>query len=167
MEDLVYLGEDSQKRYGFGLPNVAGGYELRRYGDWAKTAVGPKQVTLFKADRPAAPWHCFYSLIDFGTFLTVDKPPVGAYHFLIINSDGLVDKAIACLQSMPAGHMVHYPHQDASGQRAYQALWAFLVSQHWGGSDRSPLYAGFKDWTEARQQQLGLSPRVINPVGPQ
>nr|WP_262924065.1 CHC2 zinc finger domain-containing protein [Spirosoma liriopis] len=157
LEEVIYSGEDGKKRYGFGIPNVSGGYELRRHGDWKKTAVGHKDVTIFKAAKEAAPWHTFYSLIDFGTFLSVDKPPIGAYHYLIINSDSLVDKAIGYLDSLPAGHMIQYPHLDESGQRAYQKLLDFLMRQEWGIGERSHLYLGFKDWTEAREAQLGLT----------
>ena len=160
LEDVVYGGEDGKKHYGFGMPNISGGYELRRHGDWMKTAVGHKDVTIFKAAKEAAPWHTFYSLIDFGTFLTVDKPPIGAYHYLIINSDSLVDKAIGYLDSMPASYMIQYPHLDQSGQRAYHKLLDFLASQEWGRGERSHLYQGFKDWTEAREVQLGLT----NPI---
>ena len=156
LQDVIYTGEQGKKRYGFGLPNLSGGYELRRHGDWMKTAVGHKDVTIFNAHKPAAPWHCFYSLIDFGTFLTIDKPPLGAYHYLVINSDSLVDKAATFLRGLPAGHMVHYPHLDESGQRAYHTLRDFLGAAGWDGGDRSALYAGFKDWTEAREAQLGL-----------
>ncbi|RZK35032.1 MAG: hypothetical protein EOO61_12585, partial [Hymenobacter sp.] len=102
LTDITYTADDDKQRYGFGMLNVVGGYELRRYGDWKKTAIGHKDVTIFKAYKEAAPWHTFYSLIDFGTFLTVDKPPIGAYHYLIINSDNLVDKAISYLANMPA-----------------------------------------------------------------
>ena len=164
LEDVVYAGEDDKKRYGFGMTNVAGGYELRRHGDWHKTAVGHKDITIFVAAKAAAPWHCFYSLIDFGTFLTLDKPPVGAYHYLIINSDSLVDKAIQYLQSLPAGDMFQYPHQDESGRRAYAKLGDFLLSQGWGGGERSGHYVGFKDWTEAREAQLGLTSSVPSSV---
>lgn len=157
LEDVTFAGQDGKKRYGFGMPNVSGGYEIRRYGDWQKRSVGTKDVTMFKADRQAAPWHTFYSLIDFCTFLTVDKPPVGAYNFLIINSDSLVDKAILYLDSIPAGFMIHYPHADESGQRAYHKLVDFLVGQGWSCGDKAYLYSGFKDWTEAREKQLGLS----------
>lgn len=157
LEEVVYTSEDSKKRYGFGMPNLSGGYEIRRHGDWMKTAVGRKDVTIFKAAKEAAPWHTFYSMIDFGTFLTIDNTPIGAYHYLIINSDSLVGRAIDYLNSIPAGYMIQYPHQDESGRRAYHKLRDFLFSQEWGGGERSQLYEGFKDWTEAREAQLGLS----------
>ena len=161
LEDVTFTGSDDKKRYGFGLPNVSGGYEIRRYGDWAKRSVGTKDVTMFKAKREVAPWHTFYSLIDFCTFITVDKPPIGAYNYLIINSDSLVDKAIAYLDGLPAGFMIHYPHGDESGQRAYYKLVDFLTSHGWMGGDKAYLYSGFKDWTEAREQQLGLTTTFI------
>ncbi|GAB3901519.1 hypothetical protein [Spirosoma agri] len=157
LEDVTFVGSDGKKRYGFGLPNVSGGYEIRRYGDWAKRSVGTKDVTMFKAQREVAPWHTFYSLIDFCTFITVDKPPIGAYNYLIINSDSLVDIAIAYLDGLPAGFMIHYPHMDESGQRAYHKLVDFLTTHGWMGGDKADLYPGFKDWTEAREQQLGLT----------
>lgn len=163
LTDVTYAAEDTKPRYGFGMPNVVGGYELRRYGDWKKTAIGHKDVTIFKAHKEAAPWHTFYSLIDFGTFLTVDKPPVGAYHYLIINSDSLVDRAIGYLASMPTSHMVQYPHMDQSGQRASTKLREFLLDQEWGYGERSQLYQGFKDWTEAREAQLGLTHALTSP----
>ena len=154
LEDINFAGRDGRKRYGFGLPNRAGGYEIRRADDWAKRSVGTKDITLFEAGRAMAPWHTFYSLIDFCTFLTVDKPPLGAYHYLILNSDSLVERAIAYLSERPAGFMIHYPHQDESGQRAYEKLLGFLTGQGWNGGNQAGRYAGFKDWTEARQHQL-------------
>jgi hypothetical protein len=166
LEDVTFTGSDEKKRYGFGLPNVSGGYEIRRYGDWAKRSVGTKDVTMFKAERPMAPWHTFYSLIDFCTFITVDKPPIGAYNYLVINSDSLVDKAIAYLDSLPAGFMIHYPHGDESGGRAYQKLVDFLTSHGWMSGDKAHLYTGFKDWTEAREHQLGLSTQFVQPLTP-
>ena len=172
LEEVTYAGSDGQERYGFGMPNVSGGFELRRHGDWVKTAVGRKDVTIFRAARAVAPWHAFYSMIDFCTFLTVDKPPVDAYNYLIINSDSLVGKAMAYLEGLPAGFMVHYPHDDLapirranpalaatmrnSGLEAYHRLLDFLSAHGWSGSDKLYLYTGFKDWTEAREQQLGL-----------
>ena len=172
LEEVTYAGSDGQERYGFGMTNVSGGFELRRQGDWAKTAVGRKDVTIFNAARAVAPWHAFYSMIDFCTFLSVDKPPVGAYNYLIINSDSLVGKAMAYLEGLPAGFMVHYPHDDLalirkinpslaatmrnSGLEAYHKLLDFLSAQGWISGNKSYLYTGFKDWTEAREQQLGL-----------
>ena len=161
LEDITFVGNDTKKRYGFGIPNVSGGYEIRRYGDWAKRSVGTKDVTIFKAERAVAPWHTFYSLIDFCTFITVDKPPTGAYNYLIINSDSLVDKAITYLDGWPAGFMIHYPHGDESGQRAYQKVVHFLGSQGWISGDKAHLYTGHKDWTEAREKQLGLRTPVV------
>jgi hypothetical protein len=159
LQEVTFLSADGQKHQGFGLPNVAGGYELRRQGDWAKTAVGPKAITIFKATREAAPWHTFYSLIDFCTYLTIDKPPLGAYHYLIINSDSLVAKAITYLETVPAGFMIQYPHTDESGQNAFRRLEQFLTSHRWAASHKAYLYEGFTDWTEARERQLAFTPR--------
>lgn len=52
---------------------------------------------------------------------------------------------------------MHYPHTDESGQRAYHKLVDFLTGHGWMGGDKAYLYPGFKDWTEAREQQLGLT----------
>ncbi|GAB4038320.1 hypothetical protein GCM10028809_56130 [Spirosoma gilvum] len=49
-----------------------------------------------------------------------------------------------------------------SGQRAYYKRDDFLASQEWGRGERSQLYQGFKDSTEAREAQLGLT----NPIAP-
>ena len=181
LEDVTYTGDDDKPRYGFGMENISGGFELRRLGDWQKIAVGGKNVTFFKSNRDEwwqAPWHCFYSMIDFGTFLTVDKPPIGTYNYLIINSDSLVGyreagserpevKGVAerFIETVPVpGWMVHYPHNDASGQRAYHSLLEFLNCLDWGAGDRAHLYEGSKDWTEAREKQLGLDNKLVRAV---
>jgi hypothetical protein len=156
LQEVTYVGTDGRQRAGFGLPNLAGGYELRRLGDWVKMALGPKHITVFQAHRQTAPWHTFYSLIDFCTFLTVDQPPVGAYQYLIINSDSLVQKAIDYLTPVSPGFMFHYPHQDQSGQKAHEKLLAFLEANQWSGGARVGPYQGYKDWTEARERKLGL-----------
>lgn len=174
--DLVYCAQDQFPRYGFGIPNLAGGFEVRRAGDFFKTTIGPKHVTVFQSQRQPwwqAPWHCFYGLMDLGTFLTLDCPPLGTYNFLVVNSDSLIghpqpgpDKlakwglAEQYLESIPPGQsMVHYPHQDASGQRAYSQLRAFLQEQGWSGCDRAKIYQGFKDWNEKHQADSGIQPQ--------
>jgi hypothetical protein len=178
LRDIFHVSKPDQKKpfYGFGLPNVAGGFECRTYfqGRWHKRSVGPKDVTAFYADREHAPWHCFYSMMDFGTFLTVDNPPIGVYNYLIINGDGLVGHsetpdrpevfgaAERYLETVEPGHMIHYPHTDLSGQRAYQRMLDFTVGKGWAGGDRAHLYDGFKDWTEKRERELGLD-RVASP----
>lgn len=164
LHDVIYQGYDGKNRYGFGVLNVSGGYEIRRSGDWQKRSVGSKDVSMFQASRTSAPWHCFYSMIDFCTFITLDKPPIGAYHYLIVNSDSLVNKAADHLADLPAGYMLHYPHQDASGQQAYRKLLELTRGMGWEGSERSQLYTGYKDWTEAREQQLGLSSTQVKPT---
>lgn len=182
LRDVFHKSFDIQKRpfYGFGLPNVAGGFECRTYfqGQWHKRSIGPKNVSAFYADREHAPWHCFYSMMDFGTFLTIDKPPRGAYNYLIINGDGLVGHsetlekpevmglAETFIETLPAGHMIHYPHNDASGQRAYHRILEVTVGNGWGGGDRAHLYEPAKDWTEKREKELGLDKLLPMPSAP-
>lgn len=173
LSELVYTGHDNQERSGFGVPNVGGGYEARRAGDFGKTSIGPKHITVFQSNRQhwyEAPWHCFYGLMDFGTFLTIDRPAPGVYNYLLVNSDSLVGQSDQgpqkparlglveqYLLSVPPGQsMLHYPHHDPSGQRAFGQLLAFLTAQQWTGGDRSQLYAGFKDWNEWHQADKGI-----------
>ncbi|RYY78709.1 MAG: hypothetical protein EOO69_09460 [Moraxellaceae bacterium] len=180
LSDLVYAGKDGKKRYGFGVPNGTGGYEARRSGDFEKMSIGLKNITVFQSSREnwwEAPWHCFYGLMDFGTFLTIDRPTQGAYNFMIVNSDsmignpeegpqrpariGLVEQYLATVP--PGQTMIHYPHIDPSGQRAYHNLLAFLTSHGWAGGDRMHLYDGFKDWNDKHKadKDITASPQVM------
>jgi len=176
LSDLVYARPDGTHRYGFGVPTIGGGYEARRAGDFAKLAIGPKNITVFQSSRPhwqQAPWHCFYSLMDFGTFLGLDRPAPGVYNYLIVNSDSLVGQpprlglAEQYLATLPAGQsMIHYPHNDSSGQRAFQRLQDWLIQHGWSSGNRSQLYAGYKDWNEWHQAANGIGaapPVAISP----
>ncbi|MCF0075479.1 hypothetical protein LZD49_33685 [Dyadobacter sp. CY261] len=161
LHDVTFSDKGGKPKKGFGIENVSGGFEIRRAGDWAKIAVGHKDVSVFLASRDHAPWHTFYSMIDFCTFLCLDKPPIGTYNYLIVNGDGLVEKAEKVIESLPVGTMIHYPHSDLSGQKAYQRLLQFATDLGWGGGDRAHLYEGFKDWTEKRENELGLDRKVV------
>lgn len=171
--DLVYAGQDKKNRYGFGVLNVGGGYEARRSGDFEKTSIGPKNITVFQSNRKSwweAPWHCFYGLMDFGTFLTIDRPAPGVYNYLLVNSDSLVGHpeegpqrpariglAEQYLATLPAGQtMIHYPHNDPSGQRAYHHLLDCLSGHNWTGGDRAHVYEGFKDWNDWHKADKGI-----------
>ena len=173
LSDLVYASKDRKKRYGFGVPNVGGGYEARRSGDFDKMSIGPKNITVFQSSREnwhEAPWHCFYGLMDFGTFLTIDRPAQGVYNFMIVNSDSMIGHpdegpqrpareglAEQYLATVPSGQsMIHYPHSDPSGQRAYHNLLDFLSSHDWTGGDRAHLYDGFKDWNDKHKADKGI-----------
>lgn len=171
LRDVFHVSKPEQKKpfYAFGLPNIAGGFETRTFfhGAWHKRTIGQKDITAFKADSDHAPWFCFYSMMDFGTFLTVDKPPRGAYSYLIINGDGLVSKAEDFIASLYAGGtMFHYPHNDQSGQKAYHRILDALTDRGWGGGDRAFTYEGFKDLTEKREKELGLDKHLPMPSTP-
>ena len=168
LQEVAYRATGGQTQFGFGIPNRSQGYEIRRAGDWAKSSVGPKDVSVFIAHSPYAPWHTFYSLMDFGTFLSVDQPPMGAYNYLIVNGDGLAHKAVAYLDTLPqGGSMAHYPHQDVSGsgQKVYQTLVDFTAGKDWHNQNMASKYGGFKDWTAKREIELALAQQPAGVSG--
>lgn len=164
--DVFHKSSDTQKKpfYAFGLPNVAGGFEGRTFfhGKWHKRTIGNKDVTAFKSANENAPWLCFYSMMDFGTFLTTEKPEKDTCSYLIVNGDGLVDKALSYLEGVKPTTLVHYPHNDPSGQLAYERMKAGTCD--WDGGSMAYKYEGFKDLTEKREKELGLDKLI--PMAP-
>ncbi|WP_138485387.1 hypothetical protein [Dyadobacter bucti] len=158
LKDIRFVARASSKKSysGLGMQNNSGGFEVRRAGDWAKTSVGSKDVSAFFADRDHAPWLAFYSMIDFCSFITIDQPPIGTYNYLVINGDGLVGKAQEFIRNIPVGTMIHYPHRDISGQKAFHKLLDYMTTLGWSGADRAHLYEGFKDLAEAQEKKLRI-----------
>lgn len=162
--------------HGFGMRNESDGFEVRAnlFGTgYKKTTVGAKDVTIVQArnsdhkteDWHTRPWKAFYSIMDFLTFITIDRAPAGTYNFIVIHGDAMIGKAAEYLHDMPPGHMEHYMHMDASGngQRAALDLMGELPS--WGGGDMAYQYEGFKDLNAWHMHQLGIDyrPNAIRP----
>lgn len=144
---------------GVGMVNASGGYETRAklFGtEYKKTTVGEKDITIFQAKDSAynaqdwhrKPWFAFYSMMDFLTFITLDKPPMGAYNFTVIHGDGLASKAIEYLSKIEPCTLIHYPHNDhnGNGQRAMFDIMAGLPT--WKHGDRMYSYEPYKDLNE-------------------
>lgn len=144
---------------GVGMANISGGYETRAnlFGTgYKKTTVGEKDISVFQAkdssynaqDWHRKPWFAFYSMMDFLTFITLDKPPMGAYNFTVIHGDGLASKAIEYLSKIEPCTLIHYPHNDhnGNGQRAMFDIMAALPT--WKHGDRMYSYEPYKDLNE-------------------
>jgi hypothetical protein len=155
--DVFHISSQQQKKpfYAFGIPNISGGFEGRTFfhGQWHKRTIGNKDVSVFTTEKENAPWQCFYSMMDFSTFLTkYDAEKRGDNNYLILNGDGMIDNARAYLETRPPGYMIHYPHNDESGKKAYQRMLDdVLIPLGWDGGEGSYLYEGSKDWNEKHQ----------------
>lgn len=167
LRDIYHVSSPTQRKpfHAFGLPNISGGFDGRTFfhGKWHKRTIGPKDVSAFKSANEDAPWICFYSMMDFGTFLTTEKPQKDTYSYLIVNGDGLVTKALSYLDTVKQTAMCHYPHNDPSGQIAFNRILDGTVDK-WESGDMAYKYEGFKDMTEKREKDLGLDKLI--PIAP-
>ncbi|MCE7073704.1 toprim domain-containing protein [Dyadobacter sp. CY327] len=167
LRDISFYHKDypKQKITAFGIENTAGGYEVRtqRHGAWLKTCVGHKGFTHFLAERPEAPYFVFEGMPDFGTFLSVDKPPKGTYHYIILNSTSMTDQAIDYLKQQPRSTLIQCPQKGEAGDIAKEKLFKFANENSWGGGDIEYKFEGYGDYNEFHMAQLNLGKTVATP----
>ena len=147
--------------YGFGLPNLSHGFEIRTKLEgtsWLKSSLGQKDITVFESSRDKAPWLSFEGLPDFCTFLTVDKPPINTYHYLILNGTGLTHRAVEYLTTQPTGSLIICSQAGLGGQHSKQALVEFATQAGWAYGDMDQRWQGFTDYNEKHMSALGLHP---------
>lgn len=168
LRDISFFHKDfpKQKITGFGIENNNGGYEVRlnSRGAWLKTCVGHKGFTHFPASRPEAAWLTFEGMPDFGTFLSLDKPEIGTYHYLILNSTSMTDQAIEYLKQQPAGTLVQCPQKGEAGEKAKEKLFQFANEFGWSGGDIEYRFEGFDDYNDYHMAQLRLNSGMFSPV---
>ena len=145
--------------YGFGLPNLSHGFEIRTKLEttrWLKSSLGQKDITVFQSSREKAPWLSFEGLPDFCTFLSVDKPPINAYHYLVLNGTGLTSRALEYLATQPRGSLIICSQAGGAGQQSKQALVEFAAQAGWACGDMDHRWQGFRDYNEKHMSALGL-----------
>ncbi len=145
--------------YGFGLPNLSDGFEIRTKLEgptWLKSSLGQKDITVFGSTREKAPWLSFEGLPDFCTFLTLDKPPINTYHYLILNGTGLTHRAVEYLATQPRGSLIICSQAGKAGQHSKQALVEFATLAGWACGDMDQRWQGFTDYNEKHMSSLGL-----------
>lgn len=160
LRDISFYHKDfpNQNLYGFGIQNNNDGYEVRlnSRGAWLKTCIGHKSFTHFPADRPEAPWFTFEGLPDFGTFLSLEKPENGTYHYLILNSTAMTDKAIEYLKQQQRSTLIQCPQSGEAGETCKRKLIDFVDKNSWSGGDIAYRYEGYGDYNEYHMAQLKL-----------
>jgi len=155
----------SQPLYGVGLANLAGGFELRAQlegSHWHKTSLGPKDISVFLG-QPAAAWLCFEGLPDFGSFLTLDRPPMGTFNYVVLNGTGMTAKAMAFLATQPVGSLIICSQAGEGAATAKAALLAWAAQQGWQRGDMDHKWQGFGDLNEKLMHQQGLG-QITQPV---
>lgn len=170
LRDIAFFHKDFPKQTlrGFGIENNNGGYEVRtqRHGAWLKTCVGHKSFTYFPASRPEAPWFTFEGVPDFGTFLSLDKPEPGTYHYMILNSTAMTDQAIEYLKQQPRGTLIQCPQAGEAGEKSKEKLFEFVNENGWTGGDIQYRYEGHGDYNEWHMAHLNLSKGTVSPSNP-
>lgn len=167
LRDVVFCHETKpdKKLFGFGLPNNKGGFEIRQmfHGGWMKSIVGNKAFTHFPANKEIAPWFSFEGMPDFGTFLSIEKPAPGTYHYLILNGAGMTDQAIEHLKEQPKASLIQCPQKGGAGDISKEKLFNFVNENGWTGGDIEYRYEGFDDYNEWLMADRKLTGNMIQP----
>lgn len=151
----LYLQEVSYRAEGrpyraLAFPNDSGGFEVRNPG--FKGTLGTKDITyLANAERRDA--TIFEGAFDFLSALAYYRRERPASNVLILNSTGMVERAVDRLRGAGIDRLQTYLDHDEGGERAR----AFLEAQGmWEMVDASGLYRGHKDmnafWKACRQR---------------
>jgi hypothetical protein len=125
--------------YGIGFQNDSGGFELRN--PYSKISSSPKDIT--SIHRGAATVSVFEGFFDMLSYLSLSgKKPVEHENLLVLNSLAFFNRAQPFLEAHQRIQL--YLDQDQSGRLVTSR--ALALGSHY--TDRSGLYAGFKDLNE-------------------
>lgn len=150
VRDVVFnsVTDPQRELQGIGLPNQAGGYEVRArsHGTYFKTSVGIKDFSFFRAsqqDQTNTRLHIFEGAPDFYTYLTCYKTKdPREENFLILNGTGLVARALEFLHDHLFGLTMVWNQNDPAGDKMVERLMS--LPQRVGTINH--LYEGFKDY---------------------
>ncbi|MBO0952957.1 hypothetical protein [Fibrella forsythiae] len=154
----------TQPFYGIGLANASGGFELRSQlggTQWRKLSLGSKDISAFLLS-PTAAWLCFEGLPDFGSFLTVDKPPVGTFNYLILNGTGMTAKATEFLATQPPGSLIICSQAGGGANKSKEALLTWAATQGWQIGDIDHKWQGYGDYNEKLMASQKLVPSALS-----
>lgn len=140
----------NKKYQGIGLPNVAGGYELRdTQRGFIKLSVGPKNISFFPATAPGfenANLHIFEGAPDFWTYLTWNNQKPQPIHpatesYLILNGTGMIGEAISYLKELRFKFVAIWGQYGNAGLKAEEELLDFFRHHKCPVATTKELYA--------------------------
>ncbi len=139
LSEIIY--ENRGKRYkGIGFKNVSGGYEIRD-SQGRKYSTSPKDITYFPKTGSKTV-SVFEGFFDFLSALMYHKITAPKHSVAVLNSTSNIAKSLPTLSVY--GAIYSYLDYDNAGQKALTKL------QNHGLNiiDASPLYSGYKDFSE-------------------
>lgn len=142
LQEIAYrVGNRSYRALAFG--NDAGGYEIRNPG--FKGTLGTKDITYLVENSGRADASVFEGAFDFLSALAHYGRERPKSNVLVLNSVGMVDRAIGLLSDRGITKLSAYLDHDNAGEHTATHL---REGGPWEFSDESGLYLGYKDMND-------------------
>lgn len=142
LQEIVYrVGNRSYRALAFG--NDAGGYEIRNPG--FKGTLGTKDITYLVENPCRADASVFEGAFDFLSALAYYGRERPKSNILVLNSVGMVDRAIGLFSDRGITKLSAYLDHDSAGEHTSTRL---REGGPWEFSDESGLYLGYKDMND-------------------
>jgi hypothetical protein len=142
LQEIAYrVGDRSYRALAFG--NDAGGYEIRNPG--FKGTLGTKDITYLVENSGRADASVFEGAFDFLSALAHYGRERPKSNVLVLNSVGMVDRAIGLLSDRGITKLSAYLDHDKAGEHTATRL---REGGSWEFSDESGLYLGYKDMND-------------------
>lgn len=166
-KEIYYRGKGEKNLFGIGLPNDAGGWEVRGALANLKSVVGAKDVSTIYGQTDPARLHVFEGMFDFFTKQHI-KPLADNEAAMILNTGNMTATAIKRIKEEPRLQKVKdvllWMQNDPIGERSLHEFTFALEATHNAG-DMGFLYAGFKDfnqfWTDSPEARKLTSPEAL------
>jgi hypothetical protein len=127
--------------FALGFENISHGFEARN--PYFKGCIGTKDISIIVQKERNEKCKVFEGFMDFLSFLTLCQmkkiESEADTDFIILNSVGLLRRAMLWLNKYREVHC--YLDNDDAGRQTVE----ILSEVHYGVTDKSSLYAGFKD----------------------
>ncbi len=155
-----HFNKTPEKRwYASGFPSDKEGFEIRgRVGDFQiKYAHGKKAVSSFQGSSPKGEVNIFEGFFDYLTHLQREGISTPETDTIVLNSNNMVNQAIAQIKDKGYQSINLYKQNDAPGTKVLAALQEAFPNMKI--NDMSIQYKGFNDYNEFHQHTHHATPQ--------
>lgn len=136
--------ESGKKLYGLGFKTRKGSYDVRNALGF-KTMIGEKDISIIEGARSSNTVEVFEGVMDFLSYLAIEKINAPVNDCIILNSANLQDQAAHYIFGGSYTQVVLWPDNDEAGRAFKRKISETLSSRSVSIVDKSEFYKGYND----------------------